>query len=65
MRVNGEWILCEDGISRPIIPASVRVSDGSWKEVPLLPDTGADRTVLSARFLDLLRPLRSAELLRD
>jgi hypothetical protein len=61
MRVNGEWLLSDDGIIRPTIPASIQVSDGSWKEATFLLDAGADRTVFSARFLNLLRSLESID----
>ena len=35
MRVNGEWLLCDDGINRPTIPASIQISDGSWNFLPV------------------------------
>ncbi len=57
MRVNGEWLLCEDEVIRPVVQGMVRLSDGFWLEVPFLLDAGADRTVFSARFLHRLRPL--------
>jgi len=61
MRVNGEWILCDDGIIRPSVQAFVRVADGAWVEVLFLLDAGADRTVFSARFLHRLQPLEKVE----
>src|SRR2546430_17317318 len=61
MRVNDEWLICEDGVIRPTITGVVRTSDDRVVEVPLLLDAGADRTVLSADFLDLLLPLQGAD----
>jgi Aspartyl protease len=55
MRINGEWYLFEDGITRPVIRGEILASDGSWVRAPFLVDTGADRTVFSAAILTLLR----------
>lgn len=57
MRVNGEWLLCEDGVVRPIVQGFVQLANGQWYEVPFLLDAGADRTVFSDDFLPLLSPL--------
>jgi hypothetical protein len=57
MRVNGEWLLCEDGLIRPVLQGMVQLADGQWLEVSFLLDAGADRTVFSADFHSLLRPL--------
>jgi hypothetical protein len=57
MRVNEEWLLCEDGVIRPVVQGVVQVADGQWLEVSFLLDAGADRTVFSARFLHRLRHL--------
>lgn len=54
MRINGQWFLAADGISRPVVPAHLRTQDGAWITMPFLVDTGADRTVLSAGVLDIL-----------
>ena len=51
MRINGKWLLCDDGIVRPIIRGEIRTGTGSWVVVEFLVDTGADRTVLSATTL--------------
>ena len=51
MRINGRWLLCEDGIVRPVIRGELQASDGSWKASEFLLDIGADRTVLSADIL--------------
>jgi predicted aspartyl protease len=48
MRIDGEWLLCEDGIKRPVIRGEILADNGSWQAIELLVDTGADRTVLSA-----------------
>lgn len=51
MRINGKWLLCDDGIVRPIIRGEIRTGTGSWEVVEFLVDTGADHTVLSATTL--------------
>jgi hypothetical protein len=61
MRINGEWLECDDGVIRPSVKGMVRLPDGQWVEVIFLLDAGADRTVFSARFLDLLKPLALSE----
>jgi hypothetical protein len=57
MRVNGSWLLCDDGAIRPVVPGLVRLSSDQWLEVSFLLDAGADRTVFSTRFLNRLRDL--------
>ena len=57
MQVNGEWLLCDDGVIRPVVQGFVRLANGQWYEVPFLLDAGADRTVFSDDFLALLGPL--------
>ena len=57
MRVNGEWLLCEDGERRPCVTGTVRAAAGQQVEVTFLLYGGADRTVFSADLLALLRPL--------
>jgi hypothetical protein len=54
MLCEGEWLLYDDGIARPTMRAEIRGSDGIWRRIKLLLDTGADRTVISA---DVLRTL--------
>ncbi|MBI3801576.1 MAG: retropepsin-like domain-containing protein [Deltaproteobacteria bacterium] len=54
MRINGEWLLFDDGIARPVIRGEILVSNGSWESAEFLVDTGADRTVLSAPTLATL-----------
>lgn len=48
MLIPGHWMLCNDGIVRPVLGAEMLASDGVWRKVTLLVDTGADRTVLDA-----------------
>lgn len=60
MLVIGEWLICEDGVIRPTLAGLVRTADGKMVEVPFLLDAGADRTVFSADFLDLLLPLQTS-----
>lgn len=61
MRVNGEWLLCEDGERRPCITGTALAATGQQVEVTFLLDGGADRTVFSADLLALLRPLAVTE----
>ena len=57
MRVNGEWLSCEDNAIRPTISGIVQTAAGQLVEVTFLLDAGADRTVFSTDFYDLLQPL--------
>ena len=62
MRFNGEWLECDDGIVRPVIRGRILASNGAWRTVEFLVDTGADRTVLSASaFRSLGLPSRVSE----
>ena len=54
MRINGEWLLFDDGIVRPVIRGEILASNGSWESAEFLVDTGADRTVFSAPALAAL-----------
>lgn len=54
MQIVGEWLLCDDGIERPVLRGGALAGDGRWVPVPFLLDTGADRTVFSARVLKAL-----------
>lgn len=51
MVINGEWMICADGMSRPLIRGELQTGNGQWESVAFLVDTGADRTVLSAPVL--------------
>jgi hypothetical protein len=55
MRINGQWLLCDDGIVRPVLLCELLTGDGSWRKIPFLLDTGADRTVLNAGALAVLK----------
>jgi len=55
MRFDGQWLLCDDGVVRPVLRCEVLAADGFWRAAELLIDTGADRTVLSANVLETLR----------
>jgi hypothetical protein len=51
MRIDGRWLVCDDGVRRPVISGEIRAADGSWEKSEFLVDTGADRTVFSAATL--------------
>jgi Aspartyl protease len=55
MQVDGEWYLCDDGVTRPVLRGEVRTAGGGWRPVEFLVDTGADRTVLDADALATLQ----------
>lgn len=61
MRINGKWLPCDDGEIRPLVQGMVRLANDRWLEVAFVLDAGADRTVFSADFLSLLRPLQITE----
>ena len=54
MQISGEWLLCDDGIVRPVIRGHILDGRGLWIHAPFLVDTGADRTVFSAPMLTAL-----------
>lgn len=51
MVINGEWMICADGVNRPLIRGELQTGKGQWESVAFLVDTGADRTVLGAPVL--------------
>ena len=63
MQMNGEWLLCNNGIIRPVMRCHILTGHGGWIHVPLLVDTGADRTVLSAAVFAALalQPISTTE----
>ena len=63
MRIDGRWLVCDDGVRRPVISGEIRTADGSWEKSEFLVDTGADRTVFSAATLARLafQPLAMPE----
>ncbi|MFT3878304.1 MAG: aspartyl protease family protein [Gemmatales bacterium] len=48
MRIDGHWLLCQDGALRRVIKVEVESVSKELIEMDFLVDTGADRTVLSA-----------------
>ena len=56
MRIDGQWLWCDDGIMRPVISGEILAAHGSWEKSEFLVDTGADRTVFSAATLAKLAP---------
>jgi predicted aspartyl protease len=63
MRIDGQWLVCDDGVVRPVISGDIRTADGSWEQCEFLVDTGADCTVFSAATLAKLglQPLAMPE----
>ena len=63
MRLDSRWLVCDDGVRRPVISGEIRTADGSWEKSEFLVDTGADRTVFSAATLArrALQPLARPE----
>jgi hypothetical protein len=51
MRIVGGWQAGEDGVTRPVLQASVRALDGTLEPDVFLIDSGADRTVFSANLV--------------
>lgn len=33
MRINGKWLMCDDGVVRPMVRGEVFAGDGSWERV--------------------------------
>ena len=60
MVINGEWMICADVVSRPLIRGELQTGNSEWESVAFIVDTGADRTVLSAPVL----PAAESELLQ-
>jgi len=48
MLISGRWLLCDDGIVRPVLAGAIQAAAGEWQEVEFLVDVAADRTVLSS-----------------
>jgi len=66
MRINGQWLLCDDAVMRPVIQGKILTDDGSWQEAEFLVDTAADRTafsfdILTALALDPVEVVHSVE----
>jgi hypothetical protein len=60
MRIVGEWLCCDDGITRPVVIAEVFGNDGKSHQERFLIDTGADRTAFSAAHFDKLHFVENA-----
>jgi hypothetical protein len=52
MRIVGEWLRCDDEVTRPTVRGYAYSGDDAAHHDDFLIDSGADRTVFSA---DLLR----------
>ena len=63
MQIDGEWLLCDDGIVRPVIRGEILAGDDLWVPAAFLVDTGADRTVFSAPVFTALhlQPIATQE----
>jgi hypothetical protein len=55
MRINRLWLLCDDGVVRPVIRGEVLSADGSRVQAFFLVDTAADRTDFSQDVLAALQ----------
>ena len=55
MRLNGRWEQTSSGLLLPTIRVDVRASDGTWRSVPFLIDTGAEISVLRYELLYALQ----------
>jgi hypothetical protein len=47
MRIEGRWLLCSDGIERPVIDVHLVLPTRQVAALPMLLDTGADFTILA------------------
>jgi hypothetical protein len=57
MVIVGEWLVCEDGRTRPVVKVNLAAVDDRVCKETFLIDTGADQTVFSPRLLaDLALP---------
>jgi len=54
MRVNGTWMPCEDGETRPVIRIDVQSAAGQMIAADFLVDTGADRSAFDTNLLQQL-----------
>jgi hypothetical protein len=65
MRINGEWMLADDGTRRPIVYGEIAGGDGSLIKARFQVDPAAERTVFSWNVLQILNlePVESADML--
>jgi hypothetical protein len=63
MRINGEWLLFDDGVVRPVIRGEILDGHDLLTAAEFLVDSGADRTVFSAPVLRALhlQPITTQE----
>lgn len=54
MRIVGEWLVCSDGVTRPIFQVTIHGHNQRRHSERFLLDTGADRTVFSAVLVERL-----------
>lgn len=55
MRIAGEWLLCDDAVTRPVVRAQVVGASGTPVIERFLIDSGADRTVFRAALVQRLQ----------
>ena len=55
MLIAGEWLRCNDDVTRPVVPIRVHGASGLYYDEAFLVDSGADRTVFSAFLLRATR----------
>jgi hypothetical protein len=51
MRIDGRWLLRDDGVTEPVIRGEIPAADGSWVATEFLVDVGADHSAISADTL--------------
>jgi hypothetical protein len=51
MRIVGEWFVCPDAVTRPVVEGSIADAAGGERHERFQVDTGADRTVFTAALL--------------
>lgn len=57
MVIVGEWRVCDDGVTRPVVRVKVPRADGSHTSEYFLVDSAADRSAFSAALLKELQAL--------
>lgn len=55
MLIAGEWLVCDDEVTRPVITALVVAPEGQSQDEAFLVDSGADKTVFRAALMDRLQ----------
>src|SRR5579862_6969554 len=54
MRIDGAWLVCDDGQVRPVFRGRILTAAHTWYGISFLVDTGADCTVLAAEVFNKL-----------